>query len=391
MLDYPSDVDVPMHSSSSESWLLGDLAMEDDPHFHIQKSLVADRSSASVEVDMEDWAGETIEYEMADEDENHHGGDDLLDVEVYDASQVQTPLALDTARILPDVPDHSQSPSLPAHNLSIPMASEIDETPPAAGEGHDDEVIGHPDDTLYSSVVEQTVAASPKTEFRPDILDDASAAVVIAPESAPPPPTDFTEAPEEVPESVSEPVSSTHIPNVSINHDSIHSDRPDASIDSTVVPTPHLLLSGLVASETEHTESVDHDQAHEYHNHGEPEDNLQTSSDPHEISEGVYIDPPPAVLLSFSLPDERELCLFNRPPPKSGSSSPSAGTQPEQPMTMLLHQRPTLYYEPLLSVFKALRQEEEIARIPGFADGELLIDAYDLQLSVSEVRVFPPV
>ena len=57
----------------------------------------------------------------------------------------------------------------------------------------------------------------------------------------------------------------------------------------------------------------------------------------------------------------------------------------EASYTILFQTRPTLYYETLNDFFDALREEDCIQSITEFADGEMVIDAYDLQLVVSEV------
>jgi hypothetical protein len=126
---------------------------------------------------------------------------------------------------------------------------------------------------------------------------------------------------------------------------------------------------------------------------GEPErpateshETEEDDADPHEISEGVYIEPPPPVLMELPLTSNQPVCsLFNAP-----SNLPSADTGVTVPNTeasspILLQTRPTLYYETMNEFFDALREEEWIQSITEFADGEMVIDAYDLQLAVSEV------
>ena len=54
-------------------------------------------------------------------------------------------------------------------------------------------------------------------------------------------------------------------------------------------------------------------------------------------------------------------------------------------LALLLSQRPTLYYEPLSNVFEALRQDETINSISELMDGEMIIEAYDLDLRITEV------
>jgi hypothetical protein len=114
----------------------------------------------------------------------------------------------------------------------------------------------------------------------------------------------------------------------------------------------------------------------------------EDDSDPHEISDGVYIEPPPPVLIDLPSTSNQPVCsLFN-----AASSLPSADTgvtvpNAETSYPILFQTRPTLYYETLNDFFDALREEECIQSITEFADGEMVIDAYDLQLVVSEDNV----
>jgi hypothetical protein len=381
MMDYPSDIDVPMHSSS-ETWFLGDLPMEDDPHDAlVNKSLLADPSGVTIEVDMEDWAGESIEYEMADEDPQP-GDDDLVDVEVYDASQIPTPLALDGLRALPEaaVDDLYLSPSYPPHVIPV------DDTFHAV-DGRHDNYINRPDDTSYS-IQEQPVVLSPSIEPQLQVSDDTSATTAVIHESPPPPSSPGHVQPVDATEPIPDSASLTDIPQ--LPDDAGHRDLSFNYESDAGNPSSDFVHPGpLTIPDADHVELSGHDQA-EVFGREEAQDTPRETADPHEISEGVYIDPPPAVLLSLSSPDQYEIFLFNQPPPKSGASSPHTSTPTErESMHMLLHHRPTLYYEPLISVFEALRQEEEIARVPDFADGEMVIDADDLRLSISEVCISP--
>jgi hypothetical protein len=112
----------------------------------------------------------------------------------------------------------------------------------------------------------------------------------------------------------------------------------------------------------------------------------EDDADPHEIFEGVYIEPPPPVLIELPSTSNQPMCsLFNAP-----SNHPSADTgvnvpNAEASHAILFQTRPTLYYETLNDFFDALREEERIRSITEFADGEMVIDAYELQLVVSEV------
>ena len=109
-----------------------------------------------------------------------------------------------------------------------------------------------------------------------------------------------------------------------------------------------------------------------------------SSGDPHEVSDGIFIDPPPPVLLSLGDLEE-EYHLFNHPTHKSSTT----GDEPATDDILFLHDFPTLYYEPLAKVFQALRSDNRLAQIFDLSRGELVIDAYDLvDLVISEVS-FP--
>ena len=404
MMDYLTDIDVPMHSSNSESWYLGgDLAMEDDPGTPNPRKVVvgAERIIPTIEVDMEDWAPEPVEYEMIDEAEIPYDSGGPSDVEVYDvsqiASQIHSPSGLDAPQVLPDnITDHPRlsSPSF-SPTIEVPMLPESDGNLRVVDEAHGIEpaleTVGDPS---YSVVVDLS---------QPSLTDNEashpSTEVVPADEARDPtlhPATDDARAVD----------NEHHLSESSFNHTEnshhqgvIHNDENEAAINSPV-QLPH--TEHPVAWEGDHTafipnpeqveeeysrESNQEDVAHDHDQAGEV--GHQSSADPHEISDGVYIDPPPAVLLSFSLADDEfELCLFNPPATESGASTPAAEHRSEQ-FKMLLHDKPTLYYEPLTSVFDALRQEPEIARIPDFTNGELVLHAYDLDLSISEVCICP--
>jgi hypothetical protein len=104
--------------------------------------------------------------------------------------------------------------------------------------------------------------------------------------------------------------------------------------------------------------------------------------DPHEISDGVYIDPPPPVFLSLPSHDDADVYLFNRP--SDTDAKTSHGTDARERM-LLLHEQPTLYYESLSTVFEALRGEEYLLTLLELDKIELVFDAFDLHLTVSEV------
>jgi len=106
-----------------------------------------------------------------------------------------------------------------------------------------------------------------------------------------------------------------------------------------------------------------------------------SSGDPHEVSDGIFIDPPPPVLLSLG-DSEEEYYLFSCPTHKS----PAADGEGPTDNAPFLHNLPTLYYEPLAKVSQVLHLDGRLAQIFDLSWEELVIDAYDLvDLVISEV------
>jgi len=381
MLDYASDIDVPMHSSSFDSWYHGEVAMEDDPQtLHDSKLLLA---STTVEVDMEDYVGESTEYEMADEVRHYQASNELLDVEVYDASQAHTPAPIhdvDTTLIPADGITESAHPSpFPSPHM-VPDIQHLVHEP---SHGH----------TLHPAIYHPTTEPSPANQGpHAEVASDLDLKADNFAPSHPEEHLDASETARESTELAEDPdVLKAHDPDldndpaIQTNPTPLH--EPDVSnADGVQLGYPEVPDSEYPA---EPADSLGYDQSATYHKELEEEYDQPDSGvivDPHEISEGVYIDPPPAVFLSLPV-NNSEVYLFNRPHPKSGANSPTTeASQPDdQIQALLLQQRPILYYEPLISVFEALRQEPYIAQIPELMEGELVLDAYDLQLVVSEV------
>jgi hypothetical protein len=383
MMDYPADNDVPMHSSSSESWYLGgDLAMEDDTPNIPKVILRVERTIPTVEVDMEDWAPESVEYEMADEAEILYDSGAPLDVEVYDVSQItsqiHSPSGLDIPQTLPEHNADHLHPLSPSFSpaIEVPMVPESDSALNIADEERDIESVQAVGDPSSSPDIPQPTLTDNQAPHASPEVDEASGPVFIVA-------TDDAETlhndRHHLSEASSNPAGNPHHQDFAHETETAVSHADESLIDHPViVPTseqyqedyPH----GLVQEDVDGT----HAQIGETHD---------DSADPHEISEGVYIDPPPAVLLSFSPDDtEFELYLFNHPTSASGASTPTAD-HPSASFKVLLHEKPTLYYEPLSSVFEALRQEPEITRLADFTNGELVLNAYDLDLSISEVYI----
>ncbi|KAF8078150.1 hypothetical protein FPV67DRAFT_1464380 [Lyophyllum atratum] len=327
MLDYHNDPDFSMHLSSSDSWFQDsdEATMEDDG-----RALHHENLDTSIEVDMEPYEPDDThnpEYEMDDGSENLDlDTAEIVDVEVYDASRApsRSPGGIHV-REIPAIPASDSDHALPIQ----PQFSEP--SPPHSilatrPEGFDTFSL----DTQYRS-------ASP---LHPQLLIGGHPTVA-----------DVTNG-----VAVEEPFSGENLAG--------KEQEPDISAD-----------------EVEH-ESYQPDAQGEV----DFDPSSASTGDPHEISEGVYIDPPPPVLISLSV-SSPSISLFNAPS-KSRQSSPSNDGSTVPDLVVLLGHLPTLYYEPLSSVFEALRQEEHLSRIHNLLNGELLLDAYDLELVVSEDHTF---
>ncbi|TFK42778.1 hypothetical protein BDQ12DRAFT_719621 [Crucibulum laeve] len=379
MLDYPSDLDVPMHASS-DPWFQNEATMEEDGHpLHLQKSTSQEASDITIEVDMESYEDEqTTEYEMEDDIAHYEPNPGSVDVEVHGA----------------DSPAHSHDVSHPVSLHSLPSTIHGSEHLPLLQTDQLTHTAGHAPES-----------DQPQHYFKPvsnDLAGPSSGSVTIP--SVPPESvvveektwqsethaiplsvdgqqTDSDQAAQEVvtesaaglPDAVQNEYTATEN-----NHS--HVGATSLSVGGDEVPIPptgeetseHLLeydhSEGAVKPETRHVST---------------EPSGSSSGDPHEISEGVYIDPPPPVLLSLS--DQAELSLFNEF--STSGSSDLDNNQESHTAHVLLQHLPTLYYEPLSSVFDALREDEYITGIPEYSEGELIFDFYDLQLLISEDNV----
>ena len=364
MLDYQNDHDFSMQVSSSDTWLQHEALMEDD-----------DPAVVGIEVDMEAYGDKhNPEYEMADGDfgSPEIASPEPVDVEVYDVFQTQSL----------DPPDDHETLTLPATEL-VPVPSAFHELPESVSQFSS--VVAHTFYTLVPSESTTTleVLAQP---LQPEVDDGQShgldgvgttlSTTVSQPDEeyrlSTSATSSFNQPEEENP--------FERAPLVNDNPEESESFEANASYYDTA-------QGGASTTHEGHLETKDDIPGVESDSHVELESSRTSIGDPHEISEGVYIDPPPPVLLSFSanLPC---VSLFNVP----SLSQPGTPRRLETPLEpnssspVLLSHLPTLYYEPLSSVFAALRQDEHLANVPDISRAELILDAYDLDLVISEVR-----
>lgn len=320
---------------------------------------------ASVEVDMEEYVGDNAEYEMADETAEYQRphGDELLDIEVYDVSHAPSPLVPpQPLQSSVDVPIDSAHPA-----STSPAFSEHAALP---------EVQGEPESEVHPAPLDHPPADAPHVE--PTASEEAVSSDLVhsidAPDETIPPACESHEQLGDTARTDGQPFETPAPADADDEAEPVAEEHPTNSEPPTAESAP---LPGA-------------DNAYDGGPRVQDEKGAEQAPvvegetiDPLHISDDVYIDPPPAVLLSVADLSEARFALFNQPV-EGESAEESHGNQ--KVYSLLLENRPTLYYEPLSSVFEALRQDEGLlARIPHSFEGELVLDAYDLQLEVSEV------
>lgn len=402
MLDYQNDTDVAMHPSS-DPWL-NEATMDDDTF----------TNDATIEVDMDGLQeDQTTEYEMTDEAESY--APEMVDIEVEDAPPPQpaplydssipnaaTPTTQQPADISipPDsAPPHSAA-TLPPDS-QYPVDSQLNEpyaptdilveepvpsiplrsTPPQTTQSPLDTHAGHiwtPDLSRPAAELIPVLPISSSSSFQTgeyagSVEGGAYAEVPIS--------ADVLELQHE---------EGDHEPHTMPEEEHAPSDEPSGH---PIVQPAHVEEEHAAEATYQQLQQTVNAEVAEQQQQQQPETAADEthapveSNDPHEISEGVYIDPPPPVLISLESSEYPNICLFNRPSSRSGTPSPTTESPPGSDCLVLLHHQPVLYYEPLSSVFEALRHEEYLMNSPDLRDGELILDAYDLQLAVSEVRI----
>lgn len=387
MLDYAADPDFSMHPG----WLTIEATMSDETN-SMQDATLHDYAE-SIEVDMEPHAEdeEMTEYEMADEeavDQNQHAASqdaELLDIEVIDPSQAATPTL---ASLLP-------TPTIPAATLVrqslTPVLNAFEAPALATAESYNAEPVAEytavESDSSFDFHHTQAHSPSPHLTLGEGVPEPVPAALDTSNDAG------VTDVPPTTTEGPSHPVSEEAV--------TAGDDLTDQSVEVLEAiannnPAEEVLSETIPAPQDEAPQA---DAQQESVVYGEESGEATTAEagevahysngdDPHEVSDGVYIDPPPAVLLSITSPaGSLECSMFNQPHASSRSQSPNgyASSSTSAELVLLLHQQPTLYYEPLSNVFEALRQEERVHSVSELADSELVLDAYDLDLRISEV------
>lgn len=385
--------------SLSESPELTDLASQTDPRkssgmelvvsadpthasfdLSLEKEPLLARDAAAVEVEMEEYVEEAHEheYEMVDDNEDHVH--EIQDIEVSDAHlsgvdgdhspQISYSLSNETSASIVEITSlvTPNPPEDVSHLDSLPTQD--------APESHEIPSITHDHSEISSAAIDTSVPTdSHPVSFQ---LDESTETSTITDQ-------------ETVESSPEKSGSSSLDPTIEANEDG-HLEDPSepvaAEIATLVIPSElDPTQDAVSAPEVLRAEHLRENAAGEqpHGNHDETADS--PSANPHEISEGVFIEPPPPIMIELPW-GEDTYSIFNRPSPPSGRSTPSHhDSESNSNIIVLLHQQPTLFYEPLHSVFEALRQEEAFDSLADLREAELIFSLPSLRLTVSEVRL----
>ncbi|KAF8275218.1 hypothetical protein EI94DRAFT_1825195 [Lactarius quietus] len=383
MLDYSGDTDVHMHTtlSSPKPWIHSETIMEEDLHpIHLSDQFLSHGPQQDVEVDMDDYFNENVEYEMAD-GEIPVPDTELVDIDVFDAPREETfpvhpPISLSTDITVQDISEKTSEAHFPSSDSGIAS----DHVPGPAGL-----------ETPYSQAAEpeRLTPSFPQAQISEstDTLTSDQPIAIVTPHASDTVSGAVTEDP--IADVSAEAIADGTSNSLDINQPLEQKNVQDGSTAerATVEENsrqPEIQNDSVREDVPEHDEEIDFPGeapdgtgAVESHEAGEDD------SDPHEISEGVYIEPPPPVLLELPSSSNQPVCtLFNALHDLETEASSTEGAY-----TVLFQSRPILYYETLNDVFEALRQEERVQSITEFVEGEMIIDAYDLGLLVSEDNV----
>lgn len=445
MLDYQNDHDIQMHMSSSDSWLQDVTPMEDDGQLAFQSKGTAVDAAPTIEVDMEAYVDdEHIEYEMLDDNHGHNPASaELLDVDLLDASAVQSPSvtvhplpttpsvefsqaqptaqispALDLSlpvftpvpleqttdptaiidsvapvRSTPEKPSHVDAlPSLvPPPQEPLPLSEPVD-YPRGSPEQVTHSVAHLPDETsldYHDAVLQSSVATQSVADPNPDVEEDATSNSTFTPTienqgesrrldlgqgSSQPGPIN----------KAATPVPSSDQVDSRARVEEVGGHPPDSVAQTPYVANVDAYVEGPLVVSAPPEESWGTVQQHQ--TEGDTPSTVPAADQPAEILndvlEEVYLEAPPPIFLSIFSTDHPELCLFNKPP------GPVLNEDDTSERHILLQQAPNLYYEPLDQAFEALRQDEYVSTVLEVAGNELALEAYELDLAITEVHSF---
>src|SRR6266851_3670794 len=383
MLDYSGDMDVHMHTtvSSPKPWTQPETIMEEDVHpIQLPNPFPSHPAQQDVEIDMDDYYNENVEYEMAD-GEIAVPDTELVDIDVYDAPReeafsVSAPISHSTGLTSQNISrkpagDHYPPSDVGVTTDYIPAVSDLE---PLLRKSAEPELLTP---TLPQEMAVQDRDIKSSDEASPAIALQASTPPLEAVSEDPRSGSDASAALEGHADSLGGATVDSASNNVDTSQPLDDSDQkkgPESSTAERESPAfvPQTMTPRAIVEGDPHETEIRNDEPHEGRvpvatvdntEAGEParpvsesrEAKEEDNGDPHEISEGVYIEPPPPVLIELPSSSDQPVCaLFNVPDnlplddTKANASSTGASS------IVLLQNRPTLYYETLNDVFDAL-------------------------------------
>ncbi|KAF9484714.1 hypothetical protein BDN70DRAFT_989416 [Pholiota conissans] len=378
MLDYSGDHDVQMNPSSLDPWFQDEAKMEEDGPASKHESegsskidtQIQEKVDATIEVDMEpSMELHNTEYDMLDAEEAHNS--EIPDIEVYDASHILSPAMFavasaegETFREIFDTSIVRSTLDEATNVIPVESSNSLLETHPIASKETPSAPHVFPQSYIHESEPKKQPAINVNAlESAPDTI-----------EAAHEPSSEFhtTEFREPSPEDTENSVPDD-------GHPTVGSSTQDYLPAVDKVPA-HPQIDNNVESDNAQLINI-----HDANAPGTVSGDNVSSGDPHEISEGVYIDPPPPVLLSLGADEGFDFSLFNEPSWNEGIQQDVEVKRIEH---IFLHHLPTLYYEPLFTVFEALRHEEFLQSLFSLSEAELILEAVDLQLTLSEDNIY---
>ncbi|KAJ3780060.1 hypothetical protein GGU11DRAFT_803284 [Lentinula aff. detonsa] len=377
MLDYHADMDVQMHPNS-DSWFHEEANMEAEDTYPALTRSSSDGDLVDVEIEMESYLDEAESEDIIVMDASHQPSA-LQDSALEPLTSAELPPQLSESTLIETAASFIDPQNVVATELEAPsMGTHI----------HSSESVSE-DAVPSNGALESELSGSTIVSEEAILLEPLSAQI---PQGGP-----LAHVEGSVPEKEHVSNTVTNLAVASYDGDSsnidaavsfIEENRP-VQVEAEDIRHPSLADEEVVLSTDVDAGTLDQSEIPEVAGSVEhpveytenEEENPIPENDPHEISEGVYIDPPPAVFLSFAFTDHPDVCLFNQPSPSASSSSRTE-------LFVSLLDQPTLYYEPLSALFEALRTDSEPSSLADLSQGELILDAYDLEFTISEDNIF---
>ncbi|KAL0567576.1 hypothetical protein V5O48_014414 [Marasmius crinis-equi] len=415
MMDFHSDGDVQMQPSH-EMWFQDEAIMEDDGQQH-GETLSSNAEFEDVEIEMEETYAEGVqnpEYEMIDEgadypvsaveeediivaDESHptevhadpatvfHASVEALTPTSAFASQelpFQEPsvASLDSNHVGGDVSGIVENAGIPSTEIpGHTIRTDLDTTQASAPEiiPADSAADGYGEHPIPSTNQEQTgVESADHLEHRKGEEAPHTTSQLEAPAA------DLASS-----QIQEEPAAGDDLNELSISGAPGQDGLSDGAPSQEYVGQEHVQYESVPPgaqsmTETPHGVAVEPAQFENAVAHHEAETTV-TANDSHEVSDNVALEPAPGILLSFASAEQPEASLFSQPNYPESSSSANGHSY-----RVLFESNHMLYYEPLSTVFEHLRQDEFVAGTGDIAHSELVLDAHDLQLVISEDNIF---